>query len=626
MIGTFVSFRRFVSAYRRRLFVGVVLALVETGFGLAQPWPLKIIVDDVLLKRGQAGGTTLLAGIAVSPEWLLGAGVVAILVIAGLSALAGYGATILMEGAGQRIGNDIREAAFAHLQRLSLRYHGEHPVGDLTARVTGDVDRVQDMLVQVLAGLVPNLLLVVGMVAVMVAVDPGFALLALAATPIMALLIYRSTISMKLASRRARGFGGEVAAAATEGLGAIEVVQAFSLEDRSRARFRDLNRASLDASLAAIRLEARMDPVVDVSAAVSTAIVFWFGANRVLSGTLTVGLLLVFLAYVGSLYRPIKSLSKLSYVISRGNASAERIRSILGEDPEIADRPDAVPLRRIRGQVRFERVSFAYGREQVLDDVSLAIEPGEVVAVVGRTGAGKSTLASLVPRFHDPDTGAVLVDGIDVRAVTLRSLRAQVALVLQDSVLFRGTIRDNIACGRPDATAQDVETAVRLALVDEFTDRLPDGLLAGVGERGLNLSGGQRQRIAIARAIVRGAPILILDEPTSALDPASEVLVVEALHNLMATRTTLVIAHRLSTIRRADRVVVLDGGRIIESGPPAILVAEGGAYARMRRLQGLGEVRHSPITRPVLDPRSPIDARAAFDPDRRLALGPDVIH
>jgi ATP-binding cassette subfamily B protein len=626
MIGTFVSFRRFVSAYRRRLFVGVVLALVETGFGLAQPWPLKIIVDDVLLKRGQAGGTTLLAGIAVSPEWLLGAGVVAILVIAGLSALAGYGATLLMEGAGQRIGNDIREAAFAHLQRLSLRYHGEHPVGDLTARVTGDVDRVQDMLVQVLAGLVPNLLLVVGMVAVMVAVDPGFALLALAATPIMALLIYRSTISMKLASRRARGFGGEVAAAATEGLGAIEVVQAFSLEDRSRARFRDLNRASLDASLAAIRLEARMDPVVDVSAAVSTAIVFWFGANRVLSGTLTVGLLLVFLAYVGSLYRPIKSLSKLSYVISRGNASAERIRSILGEDPEIADRPDAVPLRRIRGQVRFERVSFAYGREQVLDDVSLAIEPGEVVAVVGRTGAGKSTLASLVPRFHDPDTGAVLVDGIDVRAVTLRSLRAQVALVLQDSVLFRGTIRDNIACGRPDATAQDVETAVRLALVDEFTDRLPDGLLAGVGERGLNLSGGQRQRIAIARAIVRGAPILILDEPTSALDPASEVLVVEALHNLMATRTTLVIAHRLSTIRRADRVVVLDGGRIIESGPPAILVAEGGAYARMLRLQGLGEGRHSPITRPVLDPRSPINARAAFDPDRRLALGPDVIH
>jgi ATP-binding cassette subfamily B protein len=626
MIGTFVSFRRFVSAYRRRLFVGVVLALVETGFGLAQPWPLKVIVDDVLLKRGQAGGTTLLAGIAVSPEWLLGAGVVAILVIAGLSALAGYGATILMEGAGQRIGNDIREAAFAHLQRLSLRYHGEHPVGDLTARVTGDVDRVQDMLVQVLAGLVPNLLLVVGMVAVMVAVDPGFALLALAATPIMALLIYRSTISMKLASRRARGFGGEVAAAATEGLGAIEVVQAFSLEDRSRARFRDLNRASLDASLAAIRLEARMDPVVDVSAAVSTAIVFWFGANRVLSGTLTVGLLLVFLAYVGSLYRPIKSLSKLSYVISRGNASAERIRSILGEDPEIADRPDAVPLRRIRGQVRFERVSFAYGREQVLDDVSLAIEPGEVVAVVGRTGAGKSTLASLVPRFHDPDTGAVLVDGIDVRAVTLRSLRAQVALVLQDSVLFRGTIRDNIACGRPDATAQDVETAVRLALVDEFTDRLPDGLLAGVGERGLNLSGGQRQRIAIARAIVRGAPILILDEPTSALDPASEVLVVEALHNLMATRTTLVIAHRLSTIRRADRVVVLDGGRIIESGPPAILVAEGGAYARMLRLQGLGEGRHSPITRPVLDPRSPINARATFDPDRRLALGPDVIH
>ena len=626
MIRTFLSFRRFVFPFRGRLFLGLILALVETGFGLAQPWPLKVIVDDVLLRRGQPGGTTLVAGIPMSPELVLAVGVVAILVIAGLSALAGYGATILMEGAGQRMGNNIREAAFAHLQRLSLRYHGEHQVGDLTARVTGDVDRVQDMLVQVLAALVPNLLLVVGMVAVMVAVDPGFAFLAIAATPVMAFLIYRSTISMKLASRRARGFGGDVAAAATEGLGAIQVVQAFSLEDGSRARFHDLNQASLDASLTAIRLEARMDPVVDISAAVSTAIVFWFGANRVLSGSLSVGLLLVFLAYIGSLYRPIKSLSKLSYVISRGNASAERIRSILGEDPEIADRPDAVPLRRIRGQVRFENVAFAYGRERVLDDVSLAIEPGEVVAIVGRTGAGKSTLASLVPRFHDPYRGAVLVDGIDVRAVTLRSLRAQVALVLQDSVLFRGTIRDNIACGRPDATALDVEAAVRMALVNEFTDRLPGGLLARVGERGVNLSGGQRQRIAIARAIVRGAPILVLDEPTSALDPASEVLVVEALHNLMATRTTLVIAHRLSTIRRADRVVVLESGRIVESGSPSSLIAADGTYARMLRLQGLGSGPLLPLAGAAPALRAAIEVRAAFDPDRRLALGPDVVH
>jgi ABC-type multidrug transport system fused ATPase/permease subunit len=492
-----------------------------------------------------------------------------------------------MEGAGQRIGNDVREAAFAHLQRLSLRYHGEHPVGDLTARVTGHDDRLQDMLVQALATLVPNLLLVIGMVGVMVAVDPGFALLALAVTPVMALLIYRSTLSMKLASRRARGFGGDVAAAATEGLGSIQVVQAFSLEERSRARFHDLNRASLDASLAAIRLEARMDPVVDLAAAASTAVVFWFGANRVLSGATSVGLLLVFLAYVGSLYRPIKSLAKLSYVVSRGNASAERIAAVLAEDPEVADRPGAQPLGRVRGRVVFDRVSFSYGRGPVIDDLSLTIEPGEIVAIVGPTGAGKSTLASLLPRFHDPDAGSVTIDGVDVRDATLRSLRAQIALVLQDPVLLRGTILDNIASGRPDASAAQVEAAVRLALVDEFTDRLPGGLLTPIGERGADLSGGQRQRIAIARAVVRDAPILVLDEPTSALDGESEALVVDALHNLMATRTTLVIAHRLSTIRRADRVVVIDAGRIVESGPPAVLLAAGGAYARMVRRQSV---------------------------------------
>ena len=591
-------FRQFVGPERRRLVVGVVLSLVGIAFGLAQPWPLKVIVDDVLLARTASRPAILLAGVAISPDWTLAGGVVAILVIAGLGALAGFYATLLLESAGQRIGNNIRDAMFGHLQRLSLRYHGEHPVGDLTARVTGDVDRLQDMLVQVLATLVPNLLLVMGMIVVMVAVDPGFAILALGATPIMALLIYRSTVSMKLAARRARGFGGEVAAAASEGIAAIHVVQAFALEDRSRAEFRDLNQASLDASLSAIRLEARMDPVVDISAAVSTAIVFWFGAQRVLSGSISVGLLLVFLAYVGSLYRPIKSLSKLSYVIARGNAAAERIRAILDEDPEVADRPGARSLR-IQGRVSLERVSFSYGREQVLDDVSLTIEPGEVVALVGRTGAGKSTLASLVPRFHDPWSGSVQIDGIDVRDVTLRSLRAQIALVLQDTVLFRGSIWDNVACGRPNATAEEVEAAVKLALVDEFTDRLPDGLRTRTGERGLDLSGGQRQRIAIARAIVRDAPILILDEPTSALDSASEALVVEALHNLVARRTTLVIAHRLSTVRRADRVIVLESGRIVESGPPAALIASGGPYAQMVDLQSLASTGATPNFRGV---------------------------
>jgi ATP-binding cassette subfamily B protein len=587
LIRVFAAFRRHLRPYRRILAVGALLEIVTTGLAVAQPWPLKVIVDDVLKAPGHRASTRLplLDLFAGSPKILLAGAIITLLLIVGLSALSDYWSTTLMAGTGERLGNDIRESLFAHLQALSLRYHGEHRVGDLASRVSGDVDRIQDMMVQTLAILLPNVLLIVGMVTVMFAVDPVFAALCLVAFPFLALTVYRSTLRLKQATRRARRLGGVVAAAATETLGAIHVVQAFSLEEPSQARFRDLNRASLAATLEAVRQQARLSPAVDVAAAVSTAAVFWFGANRVLSGTLSLGLLLVFMAYVASLYKPVRNLAKLGYITSRGIVSAERVQGILSESPDVCDAPYAAAAPTFRGSVRFDDVSFSYRDEPVLRGIDLRIEPGETVALVGPTGAGKSTLVSLVPRFYDPQQGAVRIDERDVRDYTLASLRGQIGLVLQDTVLFHGTLWDNVACGRPGATWDEVDRAMELAFVDEFASRLPNGVATMLDERGVNLSGGQRQRIAIARAIVRGAPILILDEPTSALDAAAESLVVDALGNLMRDRTTVVIAHRLSTVRRADRVVVLKGGEIVEEGSHATLVRVGGEYAQMAALQ-----------------------------------------
>ncbi len=295
------------------------------------------------------------------------------------------------------------------------------------------------------------------------------------------------------------------------------------------------------------------------------------------------GVLLIFLTYVGSLYKPVKALSKLTTIFTKGMAAAERIDDVLSSEPDIKDSPDAIIAPGFKGTVRFDRVSFSYGRETVLREVSFEIDAGQTVALVGPTGAGKSTLAALVPRLIDPVSGRILIDDRDVRDYTVASLRSQVSMVLQDTVLLRGTIGDNIACGRPGTSWSAVERAAKLALVDEFTDRLPDGLDTRVAERGVDLSGGQRQRIAIARAILRDSPILILDEPTSALDTESEELIVTALDNLPRSRTMLIIAHRLSTVRRADRIVVLDGGRVVEEGVHDDLVRRGGLYSRLHR-------------------------------------------
>lgn len=587
MIRSLIKFRRFAGRYKRSLTAGVFLSILQIGFNLAQPWPLAFLVDNVLRPENPSYSSDV--GISIA--------VVSLLTIVLASAVADFWSTWYMSGAGERIAVDLRQAVFAHLQRLSLRYHGQHSVGELSSRVMGDVDRVQDLLIQLLAVLIPNAILMVGMLIVMVSVDPIFTAFALASTPLMVLLTWRSTREMKRASRLARRFDGEVAAAATESLSATPVVQALSLEVPFQKQFGELSRASLRAGLTAVRQKAKFSPIVDVSGAISLAVVMGVGAQRVIDGRMSLGVMLVFTTYVGSLYKPIKALTKLGTVISKGTVSAERIDGVLSTLPEISDRAQARIAPRFHGAITFENVSFSYGKQPVLSDISFSIKPGEMVAFVGQTGAGKSTLVSLVPRLYDPTSGVIRIDGHDLRDLSSSSLRSQIAMVLQDTVLFRGSLAENIAFGWKDANPESIRRAAQLALVNEFADRLPDGLDTPVGERGATLSGGQRQRVAIARAILRDAPILILDEPTSALDAESEALVVNALKTLTEGRTTLVIAHRLSTIKGSDRIMVVENGRIVDSGPHDSLRRSSDIYARMAELQGqsdfgIGEQHH----------------------------------
>ena len=574
MMQTIRRLRPYASPYRRALAVGGVLTLAEVGLSLAQPWPLRWVVDKVLQP----------AQPATHPQLILAASAITLVALVLLAGVADYWATRLLSAAGLHVANDLRLSVLARLQRQSLRFHGKHRVGDLTTRVTSDVAYTQDMLVQVLATLLPATALVIGMFVVMVTLDPVFTVLALLSTPPLIWATRRARKELRSAARRVRKADGALASAATEDLSAIHLVQVFGLEHERLRHFAGLSETSLTAGVESVRVQSQFGPLVEVASVFSTAAVLWFGAERVLSGHLSLGVLLVFITYLGSLYKPVKQLTKLSQVVSKGAAALERIGEVMDAPVDIVDVPGAVALP-IRGQVEFRNVSFSYGREPVLRDLSLTIEAGQNVALVGPTGAGKSTIAALIPRLADVSAGQVLVDGIDVRRHQLAALRGQIATVLQDTVLLDGTLRENIICGYTGARDRDVRRAARLALVDEFAARLPDGLDTHIGERGANLSGGQRQRVAIARAILRDASIVILDEPTSALDAGSEELLVAALANLPQGRTKIVIAHRLSTVRDADRIFVLEHGRIVEAGTHSQLASYGGLYAKLTRFQ-----------------------------------------
>ncbi len=584
-VGLFIPYLR---PFRARLVLAVVGMMLDAGLTVLRPWPLKVVIDRVLSGKHTRLPLigTWLDSLTIDPTYVLMAACASTLLIALGTGSLTYLYTRATGSVAERFVFALRRDLFAHMQRLSLRFHDSQRTGDLTTRITNDMRAVEDLATEGPITFVYNAFLLLGMVVVMLTLNWQFAIAALSVTPLLFWTILRYTKRIKAATRDARRSDGLLASVTHETLASIRIVQGLAQEDQQDARFHTQNLGGLQARLVSIRYQARVAPLVDILAAVGLAAVMWFGATRVLAGELTTGDMVVFFAYVTNLYGPMRALSRLSYTFNRAGVSAERIAEVLRTRSEVNDGPGARPAPKLKGAIEFRDVSFEYASgHQALSGINLRIAPGEKVAIVGATGAGKTTLVGLVPRFFDPTAGAVLIDGADARSYQLQTLRNQVSLVLQDSLLFRGTIRENIAFGCPGATDEQIYEAASKANASSFIMRSPNGYDTLVSERGTTLSGGQKQRIAIARALVRDAPILILDEPTSGLDASSEQLVIEALERAATGRTTLIIAHRLTTVRFADRIVVVENGIIVEEGGHQELLLRNGTYARYYRLQ-----------------------------------------
>jgi ABC-type multidrug transport system fused ATPase/permease subunit len=582
--------RRFARPYRGALVMAIVMTMAETVVALAQPWPMKFVVDNALGGRPLPDFLQPLSTLSVNALAGVAAGVLVVLIAAG--ALLGYLSTYLSGAASERIGADLRGAVHERLLLLPVRFHDEHRSGELVSRLVSDVDRVQDALVVSLVTTLPGVLTFIGVIALMFTIDPVLSVAALVILPILGAVVVARRNAIRRAQRRAREEEGRLAALATDVVRNVRAVQAFNHEPVAQARFEHQNLAAARASIFALDLEARFSPLADIVLAIGSAAVLWFGVTRVTSGRITLGVLLVFLAYLASLYAPIRSFARLARTMAKASASRERIVHVLSDSELAAEDPDPVTAGPPTTGLCLRDVSFSYCSESpVLRNVSLEIPAGDSVCLVGPSGVGKSTLLALLLRFYDPGSGAIELDGVDFRRFSLTSLRRQFALVPQDAWIVDGTIAENIAFGRTDATMADVQRAGAIALVDEFVHRLPKSYDTIVGESGSLLSGGQRRRIALARAVVRDAPVLLLDEPTSGLDPTSEDAVIEAIRNAAQGKTLLVASHRLSVAAITDRVVVFEDGHVIEDGTPSALLDRNGEFARLWSLQHRDHLR-----------------------------------
>ncbi|WP_255062473.1 ABC transporter ATP-binding protein [Mycolicibacterium arenosum] len=567
--------------------------LVQIAMGLAAPWPLKIVLDSVVGDHPLPGWLHGMLQPILGGEGKMhvaGLAAIIVIVIAVVAAIATYVANYLTETVGQRVGNDLRTRAYHHLQQLSLNYFDTHRVGPILSTLTDDVDTIQDFASASTLGIVTDLLTIVGMLSLMLWLQFDFTLVALAVAPLLLLFVSRIRKAVKAATHEVRRRESDIVAVAEEGLQSIRVVKAFDREEQQERQLAEAGQQAVDAALNARKVKSVVSPIVAVVVAACTALVLWRGSALILAGAMTAGTLTVFISYLASFFKPVQDLAKLTNTIAMASVGVERVSALLEAQTTVEEKPDAVEPDRIAGALSFEKVAFSYdGETPVLRDVTFEVEAGQVVGIVGHTGSGKSSLVSLIPRFYDPSVGTVRVDGVDLRDYKLHELRRQIGYVLQDTVLFRGTVRDNIAFGRPDADHDEIVEIAKLANAHEFISEMPQGYDSAVGERGLTLSGGQRQRIGIARALIRNSPILILDEPTAALDAESEHLVMSALQRLMKGRTVITIAHRLSTIRDADKIVVLEEGRVVEEGTHGKLLAIGGRYAELHRIQYEGE-------------------------------------
>ncbi len=579
--------RDLVRPYRWTLLVVFLAMLVETATSLAGPWPLKIILDNVVGSHRLPGWLAawvqpVMGG--VSKMHIAAMAAIAAIVIALVGAVASYIDNYFTESVGQRVANDLRLRAYHHLQRLSLAYYDTHQVGTILSTLTTDIGTIQTFSSSGTLSILIDIFTVIGMLGVMFWLNWQFALAVSLIMPFLLFFVSFFRKAVKKATKQVRTNEAAIVTVEEHGLESQRTIKAFGRQELEEERLTEASVVTVDSALKARRVKSLLSPLVAVTVSVFTALVLWRGAALILTGALTAGVLTVLLSYLAKFFKPVQDLAKMTNSMAQTAVAVERIQSILQTDDIIPDGPDALDPEPFRGEVVFENVNFGYDAETpVLDGVSFSISPGQLVGLVGPTGSGKSTILNLIPRFYDATGGRLLIDGVDVRKYKVQGLRKNLGFVLQETMLFRGTVGENIAYGRPGATQEEIVEAAKRANADEFITRMAHGYDTMVGERGETLSGGQRQRIGIARAIIRNSPILLLDEPTAALDNESEVRVIEALERLMKGRTVIMIAHRLNTLRDADKIIVLKNGRIAEEGSHDRLLALDGVYAEIHK-------------------------------------------
>src|SRR5215831_5492837 len=583
-----LSLRTLLGPHKLSLAIAFAAVLGETITDILDPWPIKIVIDNIVQAKKPSGWMAEFAHRFFGDDKLatLNFAIAAVLAISVVGALSSYVEKYMTTSVGQWVAHDLRRTLYTHIQRLSLAQYDASRTTDLVSRVTSDVDAIQTFVNSTLLGSIVSTLTLAGMVGVMFYINWKFTLIALSIVPVLFAAVFYLTRRIKKASRDVRKKESELMSVAEEALSSARVVKAFSREDHEIRRFEAESMENVETSLRARGLKAKLSPAVEILTAIGTCLVLGYGTRLALKGTISAGVLIVFLLYLSRMYKPMRDLSKMTDSVSKATVGWERIQEILDVPSGLRDLPRAKKAPKFKGKIEFDDVSFSYdGENGVLKNVSFQIEPGQVVALVGPSGTGKTTIVSLLSRFYDPASGAVKIDGEDIRNYKLKSVREQMSFVLQETLLFHTTIWENIAYGNPDASTKEIVRAAQLANAEEFIKKMPDGYDTLVGERGMSLSGGQRQRIAIARAIVRNAPILILDEPTSGLDASSEQTVLEALKRLMEKKTCIVIAHDLDSIRESDVIFVVKDSEIAEHGTHDELVALGGEYASLYNTQ-----------------------------------------